>query len=357
MREGLTFGVSLSPTTDVAANRALARAADDGGPDLIGLQDHPYVPDYADTFVLAGDLLAHTRRISVFPDVANLPLRPPAMLAQAAAALDLVSDGRFELALGAGGYWDAITRLGVPRRSPAEANAALEEAITVLRGLWAAGGPPLRLAGEHYTVSGVRPGPAPAHPIEIWTGAQGPKALALTGRVADGWAAPIVSYLPYEKWADANRLVDEAATAAGRAPARSAASPRSSARSPTPPAPCAPTRATTRSTAARNSGPRSSPVSAPNSPSPASCSGPRTRPPTRSPPSPATSRPRSAAASLPDPRAPVSGRARSSDGRRSWSGRGAARWCSPGTGARVRRGHRSAVCRPASRRWWRPRSW
>lgn len=218
MREGLTFGVSLSPTTDVAANRALARAADDGGLDLIGLQDHPYVPDYADTFVLAGDLLAHTRRISVFPDVANLPLRPPAMLAKSAAALDLVSDGRFELALGAGGYWDAITRLGVPRRSPAEANAALEEAITVLRGLWAAGGPPLRLAGEHYTVSGVRPGPAPAHPIEIWTGAQGPKALALTGRVADGWAAPIASYLPYEKWADANRLVDEAATAAGRDP-------------------------------------------------------------------------------------------------------------------------------------------
>ncbi|GGJ92167.1 N5,N10-methylene tetrahydromethanopterin reductase [Streptomyces camponoticapitis] len=218
MRDDLTFGVSLAPTTDVAGNRALALAADENGLDLIGIQDHPYVPDYLDTFVLAGDLLAATRRISVFPDVANLPLRPPALLAKTAAALDLVSGGRFELALGAGGYWDAITRLGVDRRTPREANAALAEAITVLRALWADGTTPVHLEGEYYSVSGVRPGPSPAHPIEIWTGSQGPRALALAGRTADGWAAPIAAYLPYEKWAEANRLIDEAALAAGRDP-------------------------------------------------------------------------------------------------------------------------------------------
>ena len=213
------FGVSLLPTTDVAANRAFALAAEDGGLDLIGIQDHPYVPDFLDTFVLAGDLLARTRRISVFPDVANLPLRPPAMLAKTAAALDLVSGGRVELALGAGGYWEAITRLGVPRRSPGEANAALREAITIMRALWAEGSAPVRFDGEFYSVTGLPPGPAPAHPIEIWTGAQGPKALGLTGAIADGWAAPIASYLPYEKWAEANRLIDEAAEQAGRDPA------------------------------------------------------------------------------------------------------------------------------------------
>ncbi|MER6799711.1 LLM class flavin-dependent oxidoreductase, partial [Amycolatopsis mediterranei] len=153
--------------------------------------------------------------LSVFPDVANLPLRPPAMPAKAAAALDVVSGGRFELALGAGGYWDAITRMGVPRRTPREANAALREAIAVLRALWADGPAPVELAGEFYSVGGVPPGPAPAHPIEIWTGAQGPNALTLTGEIADGWAAPIAPYLPYEKWPAPHRSIDEAAVALG----------------------------------------------------------------------------------------------------------------------------------------------
>ncbi|WIX77233.1 LLM class flavin-dependent oxidoreductase [Amycolatopsis carbonis] len=218
MRDDLLFGVALTPTTDLAADRAFAAAADEGGLDLLGIQDAPFAPDQLDTFVLAGDLLAHTDKISVFPDVASLPLRPPALLAKTAAALDIVSGGRFELALGAGGYWDAITQLGVPRRSPRESNVALEEAVTILRALWADGGPAVRVEGEFYSVAGAHPGPAPVHPIEIWVGAQGPKSLALTGRIADGWAAPIATYLPYEKWAEANRVIDDAAVAAGRNP-------------------------------------------------------------------------------------------------------------------------------------------
>ncbi|WP_326834835.1 LLM class flavin-dependent oxidoreductase [Amycolatopsis rhabdoformis] len=219
MRDDLLFGVALTPTVDVAANRAFAAAAEHGGLDLLGIQDAPFAPDRLDTLVLAGDLLAATSKITVFPDVASLPLRPPALLAKTAAALDLVSGGRFELARGAGGYWDAITRLGVPRRSPRESNAALAEAVTVLRALWQHDGAPIEFEGEYYSLAGASPGPAPAHPIEIWVGAQGPKALALTGRIADGWAAPIASYLPYEKWPDAHRLLDEAAIAAGRDPA------------------------------------------------------------------------------------------------------------------------------------------
>lgn len=213
----LTFGFSLVPTLDVGAHREIAVAAEESGLRLLGIQDHPYVTDYLDTFVLAATLLEATSRISVFPDVANLPLRPPAMLAKAAAALDIVSGGRFEVALGAGGFWDAITRMGVARRSHREANAALEEAITILRAVWGAHGV-IHVRGDHYQVDGLRPGPAPAHPIEIWTGAQGPKALALTGRIADGWAAPIPSYLPYEQWPAANAILDESAKAAGRQP-------------------------------------------------------------------------------------------------------------------------------------------
>jgi alkanesulfonate monooxygenase SsuD/methylene tetrahydromethanopterin reductase-like flavin-dependent oxidoreductase (luciferase family) len=214
----LTFGFSLVPTLDIAAHRELVAIAEAEGLDLVGIQDHPYAPNYLDSLVLSATLLAGTRRINVFPDVANLPLRAPALLAKTAASLDLVSNGRFELGLGAGGYWRAITTMGVPQLKPAEANAALGEAIAILRAVWQGEGPRIQLTGEHYQIDGLRPGPAPAHPIGIWTGAQGPNALRLTGRLADGWAAPIPSYLPYDKWASANRRIDDAARDAGRDP-------------------------------------------------------------------------------------------------------------------------------------------
>jgi alkanesulfonate monooxygenase SsuD/methylene tetrahydromethanopterin reductase-like flavin-dependent oxidoreductase (luciferase family) len=210
------FGVSLFPARDVARVRELAVAADDGGLDLVGVQDHPYAAPMLDAFALIGHLLDHTERIRLFPDVANLPLRPPAMLARTAAALNLISGGRFELGIGAGGYWDAITTMGVPRRSPAEALCALEEAITIIRGLWRPDHT-VRFDGEHYRASGVHgadPGPAP---IQVWIGAQGPRSLELTGRIADGWAAPIPSYLPYERWKPANDLLDRTAEEHGRA--------------------------------------------------------------------------------------------------------------------------------------------
>ena len=88
------FGVSLAPRIeDLDTIVKLATAADDAGLDLLAIQDHPYVAEFVDTFSLIGHLLARTTRITVFPDVANLPLRPPAMLAKAAATLDLLSGG------------------------------------------------------------------------------------------------------------------------------------------------------------------------------------------------------------------------------------------------------------------------
>jgi alkanesulfonate monooxygenase SsuD/methylene tetrahydromethanopterin reductase-like flavin-dependent oxidoreductase (luciferase family) len=85
--------------------------------DLIGIQDHPYQRRFLDTFALIGDLLARTERLRFFPDVANLPLRQPAMLAKAGASLDVMSGGRFELGLGAGAFWEAIAAMGGPARS------------------------------------------------------------------------------------------------------------------------------------------------------------------------------------------------------------------------------------------------
>jgi alkanesulfonate monooxygenase SsuD/methylene tetrahydromethanopterin reductase-like flavin-dependent oxidoreductase (luciferase family) len=212
------FGWSLVP--DAADPRALveqARLAERAGIDLVGIQDHPYQRRYLDTFTLLAALATATDRVGLFPDVANLPLRHPAMLAKAAASLDLLSGGRFDLGLGAGAFWDAVAAMGGPRRTPGQAVEALEEAIGLLRRLWG-DERSVRFQGSHYQVAGVRPGPAPAHPIGIWVGGYGPRMLALTGRLADGWV-PSAAYLPPERLAAAQARIDEAAAGAGRDPA------------------------------------------------------------------------------------------------------------------------------------------
>lgn len=213
------FGIQLTPVAaETGLLHQLARRADEEGLDLLGVQDHPYAADHLDAFSLLGTVLAETEHLRVFPDVASLPLRGPAMIAKAAASLDRLSDGRFELALGSGAFWPAIAAMGGPRRSSPEALAALAEGIEIIRAMWRPGDR-VKLTGGYYTVQGVHAGPAPAHPIGIWVGSVGPKAHALTGRLADGWAAPIPHYLPYEKWPEAQGLIDSAAHAAGRDPA------------------------------------------------------------------------------------------------------------------------------------------
>jgi alkanesulfonate monooxygenase SsuD/methylene tetrahydromethanopterin reductase-like flavin-dependent oxidoreductase (luciferase family) len=196
---------------------ALARSADELGIDLIGVQDHPYQRRFLDTFSLLAALAVQTKRIRLFPDVANLPLRPPAVLAKAAASIDLMSGGRFELGMGAGAFWDAVWAMGGPRREPRQAVDALEEAIAVVRMLWS-GDRGLRYDGDHYALRGVHSGPVPAHRIGIWLGAVGPRMLRLTGRVADGWV-PSSSHLPPEQLASRHALIDDAAVEAARDPA------------------------------------------------------------------------------------------------------------------------------------------
>ena len=162
-------------------------------------------------------LLAETERVRVFPDVANLPLRPPAMLAKTAASLDVLSGGRFELGLGAGAFWEGIEAMGGPRRSAGESVDALAEAIEIIRLFWS-GERAITYEGRFYTVKGLHPGPAQAHRIEIWLGAYRPRMLALTGRVADGWI-PSLGYAPPETIPERQARIDEAAVAAGRQPA------------------------------------------------------------------------------------------------------------------------------------------
>lgn len=212
------LGLFLVP--EAAAYPDLLRqveAAERGGLDLIGIQDHPYQRRYLDTFALIGDLLARTERLRFFPDVANLPLRPPATLAKLAASLDVMSSGRFELGLGAGAFWDAVAAMGGPRRSPGESVDALEEAIEIIRRAWS-GERSITFSGRHYEVKGFHPGPVPAHSIGIWLGAIKPRMLNLTGRVADGWVPSFPSVPPADV-AEALERIEEGAAQAGRDPA------------------------------------------------------------------------------------------------------------------------------------------
>jgi alkanesulfonate monooxygenase SsuD/methylene tetrahydromethanopterin reductase-like flavin-dependent oxidoreductase (luciferase family) len=211
----LSFGYFLVPNTaDPLIERA--QQAERLGLDYIAVQDHPYQRRYVDTWVLMSMIAASTSRIGIFPDVANLPLRPPAVMAKAAASLDVLSGGRFELGLGAGGFWDAIEAYGGPRRTPGEAFTALAEAIEVIRKVWS-GERNLRFTGDHYRLAGAKSGPEPAHPIGIWLGVYGPRALALTARAADGWIPSLGGEL--RPILDMTARLDDAAAEAGRPPA------------------------------------------------------------------------------------------------------------------------------------------
>src|SRR3989442_1559478 len=187
----------------------LAIRAEELGIDVIGIQDHPYQRRFYDTWTLLTAIAMRTNRVSVFPDVANLPLRPPAMLAKAAGSLDVLSGGRVELGLGAGGFWEAIKAMGGPVRTPGEAVSALEEAIQVIRLVWG-GGRGLPIDGKFYQLAGLNAGPVPPHPIGIWLGAYRPRMLGLVGRAADGWV-PSLGYLKPHEMADAAASVDAAA--------------------------------------------------------------------------------------------------------------------------------------------------
>lgn len=194
-----------------------ARLADKVGLELVTMMDHPYHRGHFDTWTLLTTLGAITENVRMAPNVANLPLRPPAMLAKMAATLDVLTEGRVELGIGAGGSWDGIYAFGGPQREPKQAYESFKEALHIIRGLWDNAGGSFSYEGDYYQVRGARFGPPPAHRIPIWTGAYGPSMQRLTGRVADGVIVSY-SYARPEKLATFNERLDEGAEQADRSP-------------------------------------------------------------------------------------------------------------------------------------------
>jgi alkanesulfonate monooxygenase SsuD/methylene tetrahydromethanopterin reductase-like flavin-dependent oxidoreductase (luciferase family) len=213
------LGIFVTPLAEAADDVvALARAADEAGLDYVAVQDHPYQHRFLDTWTLLSFVAARTERVRLLPDVINLPLRPPAVLAKAAASLDVLSGGRVELGLGAGAFWEGVGAMGGPVRSGPESVDALEEAIAVIRAFWG-GERSATVEGRHYALRGAHPGPPPAHAIGIWIGAYGPRMLRVTGRLADGWLPSLgTRFLPIEEIPARHAAIDEAARAVGRDP-------------------------------------------------------------------------------------------------------------------------------------------
>jgi hypothetical protein len=174
------FGVFLTPdATQPNHLLELAALADNLGLELIGVQDHPYQRRFLDTWSLIPALLAETNRISFFTDVANLPLRPPAVMAKAAASLDVLGGGRFELGLGAGWYRPEYDAAGIPFDPPGQRISRLEESLAIIDGLLDRR--PVHHQGPSYRVDGLDLDVLPAQHgrPRLLIGAGGPRMLRI----------------------------------------------------------------------------------------------------------------------------------------------------------------------------------
>jgi alkanesulfonate monooxygenase SsuD/methylene tetrahydromethanopterin reductase-like flavin-dependent oxidoreductase (luciferase family) len=210
---GLNLSTSAAPGADPVA---AARRAEELGFDFVSASDHLHGgrPSF-EPWTMLSWIAAGTSRIQVATRVLGVPYRPPPVVAKMAESFDRLAGGRLILGLG-GGYSDEEFRaFGLPARTPRDKVDGLEEAIRICRGLWAE--PGFSFDGRLYQTDGARLEPRPDRRIPIWLGTYGPRALALTGRLADGWI-PSLGFAPPERVAGMRERVMAAARAAGRRP-------------------------------------------------------------------------------------------------------------------------------------------
>jgi len=177
------FGVSLGEAGSRAKWAAKARRAEDLGFDTLLTADHlvatlpPLLP-----LVTAAEA---TSRLRLGTLVLNNDFRHPVLVAREAATLDLLSDGRFELGLGAGHMKPEYDEAGMDFDPPATRIERLGEAVTVIKGLLA--GETVTFSGRHYHVAGHTAFPPPVqrpHP-PILIGGNSRETLSLAGREAE----------------------------------------------------------------------------------------------------------------------------------------------------------------------------
>ena len=190
------------------------------GLDLVSVQDHPYQARFVDTWTLLSVLGARTSTITLAPNVASLPLRPPVVLAKAAATLDLVTGGRVELGLGAGWYEQEHRAYAIPFPSVGERFDRLEEQLAVITGLWSAPvGETFSRAGAHFPVdaSPGLPKPVQEGGVPIIVGGGGPKR---TPELAARFATEFnLAFMSPQRFVEQRSRVEAACTVIDRDPA------------------------------------------------------------------------------------------------------------------------------------------
>ncbi len=171
----------------------VAQAAEAAGFSGFGFTDHPAPSqrwldggghDALDPFVGLAFVAAATTTLRLVPNIVVLPYRNPFVVAKAAATLDVLSDGRFTLAVGAGYLKGEFAALGVDH---SERNELFDEALDLLKAIWT--GDDVSFEGRHFRARGITSHPRPVsqpHP-PIWIGGNSGRARQRVADRGDGW--------------------------------------------------------------------------------------------------------------------------------------------------------------------------
>ncbi|MCU0478684.1 MAG: LLM class flavin-dependent oxidoreductase [Chloroflexi bacterium] len=133
-----------------------------------------------------------TTRLGLMTFVANVMNRHPAVLARMAATLQEATGGRLTLGIGIGGHPAEHVAYGIPFPDVGERVARLEEAVAVLRALWAGG--PVTRPSPFYPLVDAHAFPAPVPPPRIIVGGESRRGAELAARVGDGWTTPAATF-------------------------------------------------------------------------------------------------------------------------------------------------------------------
>lgn len=183
--------------------------AEAAGFDSVWVGEHHLSPDgyLPAVFPFLAALAVRTSRVELGTKVVLAPLHHPLRIAEDAAAVSILSSGRLILGLALGYRPEEFAAFGADRSTRA---AALEETVAVCRTAWS--GEPFSHTGPRMSLSAEVIEPAPP-PIPIWLGGRAAAALERTGRIADGFVAPVG---PADDLARQLAVVDSVASRAGR---------------------------------------------------------------------------------------------------------------------------------------------
>ncbi|SBS71066.1 conserved hypothetical protein [uncultured Mycobacterium sp.] len=197
MRYALTHPMTGHPyDAEIAAGSgvtAIAVAAEAAGFSGLGFTDHPAPTqrwldsgghDALDPFVAMSFAAASTSTVRLIPNIVVLPYRNPFLVAKASATLDLLSGGRFTLAVGAGYLKREFAALGVDYD---DRGALFDESLEVIRAIWT--NDDVSYAGRHFAAHGITAHPRPSstpHP-PIWIGGNSGRARQRVATSCQGW--------------------------------------------------------------------------------------------------------------------------------------------------------------------------